>query len=150
MMLQIDEIIKTRFKLNGRIIYSNDPKELLYICFSSISDISFWSADAIKDFINGTFLSIIEYGKEIKKEMVLRNSPVAGDVSKKFTYFHSWCSRSSKRIPSDRDKLVRFVYDMILHCEGHGTLTGFGMSNKHKDKVPGNPERTTICELPIW
>jgi hypothetical protein len=147
-LLILDKTIRTRFVINNEFIYSCDPKEILKETFSSAPDISYWSADAMREFITGTFEMIREYGDQIKQELKDSGSELYGDVSRRYSKFGSWTSKTLKFLPRDREKLIHFIFNTLMVCEGIGLLAGFGMSNKHKDKIPGNPERTTICPLP--
>jgi hypothetical protein len=109
----------------------------------------YWSAEALRGFVTGSFVMINDFGEQVKKELKEVNSSVSGEVNARFTRFRAWTTKSSKFIPKDREKLIKFVYNTIMSCEGKGLLAGFGLSNKHKDTIPGNPEMVTICPLPV-
>jgi hypothetical protein len=68
---------------------------------------------------------------------------------KKFGRFSNWTSKAIKFLPRERERLVSFVYNCVLTCDNMGLLAGFGMSNKHKDKIPGNPEKNSIYTIPV-
>lgn len=148
-MVKLDKVLRTQFLINSEPVYTCDPKEILQEIFLSVPDIVYWSSEAIREFIIGTFEMINEFGMKVKEELKLSNSVVTGEVSKSFSRFSSWTKKTYRFIPKDRDKLILFVYNSIMVCEGKGLLAGFGMSNKHKDSLPGNPEKTTICALPV-
>jgi len=147
-MLRLDRIVLSRFLFNGEPIYSYDPKEILETILISSPNIHFWSYEALKDYIIGTFQMIHEFGKQVKEEIKLSGSSSFGEVSRKFTTFSSWSSKAIRFLPKSRERLIYFVYDIIMSCEGNGLLPGFGMSNKHKDTIPGNPEKVSIYDLP--
>jgi hypothetical protein len=46
----------------------------------------------------------------------------------------------------NKDALIVSLYNTILSYEGTGLLNGFGMSNRHGDKLKGNPEVQTIYQ----
>lgn len=148
-MIKFDKIIRTRFILNDEPIYSHDPKVILQTIFTSVPDIACWSPEALREFIIGTFQMVHDFGVHIKQELKDSASPLAGDVSKKFSRFSSWSTKALKFLPKDRERLIHFVFNIIMSCEGKGLLPGFGMSNKHKDSIPGNPEKKSIYSLPI-
>ena len=148
-MVKLDKVLRTQFLINNEPVYTCDPKEIFQEVFLSVPDILYWSAEAMREFIIGTFEMINEFGVKVKEELKLSNSVVTGEVSKSFSRFSSWTKKTYRFIPKDRDKLILFVYNSIMVCEGKGLLAGFGMSNKHKDSLPGNPEKTTICALPV-
>ena len=147
-MVKLDKVLRTKFLINGEQVYSCDPKEILQEVFLSVPDVLYWSAEAIREFVIGTFEMINEFGVKVKEELKLSNSVVTGEVSKSFSRFSSWTKKTHRFIPKDRDKLILFVYNSIMVCEGKGLLPGFGISNRHGDNLPGNPEKITICPLP--
>ena len=148
-MLKLDKVLRTRFILNGEPIYTSDPKEILQEIFCSVPDILFWSAEALREFVTGTFSMINEFGVQVKQELKENNSTVSGDVSRRFSKFATWTTKSAKFIPRDRDRLINYIFDLILTCEGKGLLPHFGMSNKHGDNLNRNPEKVTYCVLPL-
>jgi hypothetical protein len=148
-LLKLDKVLRTRFILNDEPIYTCEPKEILQAVFGSVPDITFWSSEALREFVIGTFGMINEFGVHVKQELKLINSAVTGDVSRQFSKFSTWTKKAAKFIPRDRDKLINYIYDMILSCEGKGLLPHFGMTNKHQDNLNRNPEKVTICELPL-
>ena len=148
-MLKIDKMILSRFTLNGQTVPSDDPKVILQEIFTTTPNLDCWSPEALREFIVGSFEMVHDFGLQLKKELKESGSSHFGEVSKKFSRYSSWSSKSIKFLPRDRERLIHFIYDIIMTCEGMSLLPGFGMSNKHGDFLPGNPEKKSIYSLPV-
>jgi hypothetical protein len=122
-----------KFYLGDVPIPETNPKKLFAIVLSSISDITFWSTEAIIEFVSGTFECIKDYaverrscldkGKHNSKERTMLTKFIKSDI----------------KIPKNRDKLLVWYYQKILSLEGKGLLVGFGMENSLE-----NPEINSI------
>ena len=67
-MVKLDKVLRTQFLINGEPVYTCDPKEILQEIFLSVPDILYWSADAIREFVIGTFEMINNFGVKVKEE----------------------------------------------------------------------------------
>ncbi len=47
---------------------------------------------------------------------------------------------------NNKDMLINSLYNIVLNYEGLGLLNGFGMSNRHGDRLFGNPETKSLSE----
>ena len=142
--------MKTQFQLNGIRLSSSDPKEILSTCLSFPYTINYWSYDALSQYLKGTIENIQIFCVAKEKEVLELAKKVPNIVGvynpKRYRYFVTWSNKLLRNIPEhdDASLMCRYIYNVILACEGLGLLPGFGMANKHGDKVKGNPENKSI------
>ena len=120
------------WQLNGIPIPPN-PNRILPTVIESISDLRYWSADALKELFLGTLEIGLELAKEEKK---CRKGPQGAQL----TRFINSAPNKIKFLPSEHISLLRVCYSAILASEGLSPLNGFGMGNKWGDSIKGNPE----------
>lgn len=141
--------MKTQFALNGQRLYSSDPKEILATCLTAFN-INYWSYDALSIFLKGTIENLHVYciAKEAEIKEESKRVPNLAIVynPKRYRYFMTWSGKLLRNIPEHNDatNMHRYIYNVVLACEGLGLLPGFGMANKHGDKIKGNPENKSI------
>lgn len=142
--------MKTHFQLNGTRLPSSDPKEILATCLSAFPNINYWSYDALSEFLKGTILNLHVYCIAKEKEVIELSKKVPNIIGvynpKRYRYFITWSNKLLRNIPEhdDAPNMHRYIFNVILACEGLGLLPGYGMANKHGDRVKGNPEVKSI------
>ncbi len=137
------------FELNGQRLYTNDPKELLITCLTSVN-FKWWSYDALAKYLKGTVESLQIFCRaniEENKKQPQDNKPFVIS-QRRYSLFVTWSNKLIKNLPKTQtDHLHQYTYNIILACDGLGLLHGFGLANKHGDKVKGNPELRSIYEI---
>lgn len=142
--------MKTHFQLNGTRLPSSDPKEILATCLSAFPNINYWSYDALFQYLKGTIENLQVYCDAKEKEVLELSKKVPNIIGvynpKRYRYFVTWSNKLLRNIPEydDANLMCRYIYNVILACEGLGLLPGYGMANKHGDRVKGNPEVKSI------
>ena len=134
----------TYFYVNNEKLKENNPKEILLYCFFS-ANLNLWSADALHKFLFGTLRLLLDFCQEKKFE----TSKEDRVVKSRYSRFSSWANKMLKHQNTrfTRETVLKRIYDIILTCEGMHTLSGFAMTNKHKDPIPFNPEFVSIYNL---
>jgi hypothetical protein len=84
--------------------------------------------------------------ESVKKEKVKegRKGSELGQITRmitKLTHYKKFISELN-----NKDTLINSLYNMVLNYEGLGLLNGFGMSNRHGDRLFGNPETKSLSE----
>lgn len=105
------------------------------IIFSSISDLNYWSYEALEESYIGVFAMVVKYCKEKAKICF---------GSKKTKYVRFANKDRNKFSPKSRDKMLSLIYEQILSSENLGRCHGFGFFNKLGDKIRGNAEMTRL------
>jgi hypothetical protein len=124
------------WQINGIPIPPN-PGRVLPTVIEFISDLPYWSEEALKELFLGVLEMAIALAKEEKKCR-------KGAEGAQLTRFINSAPNKIKFIPSQHLSLLRMCYSAILASEGMGTLPGFRMSNKWGDNLTGNPEIESI------
>lgn len=138
----------TIFIVNGVKMFDH-PRQAFAVVMTSIN-LQFWSPEAVSELIEGTILSLREYSYERMYEIKAGSDGFLPKSERRhrlniFSRFLSWSNNVLRELKrKDRDQVKDWAYNLILSSEGMSPLPGFGMTNKHKDYVPGNPEYQSI------
>ena len=119
------------WKIDGMKV-DTTPQTIAGQLLAFVPDLQYRSLDAIRTLFIGLLdisLEMATIEKETKK----------GGERGALTRYVNSVSKQKRNIPTDRIKLLTFLYDHILQSEGLGLLQGFGFENS---KV-GNAERTS-------
>lgn len=112
-----------------------DPMEIISIIFSSISDLNYWSCEALEELYIGVFAMVARYCKEKAKTC----------FGTKKTKYARFANKDRNRfLPKSRGKMLSLIYEQILSSENLGRCHGFGFSNKSGDNMRGNAEMTRL------
>jgi len=132
--------VKENWTLNGKWISPN-PKQLPSIIIEQISDLPYWSKEGLEELHLGLLQLATEMAEAIK----------AGE--KKRRELTSFICRTERKIkimkvkrPATQSTALQRIYDLLLSCEGHSLLPGFGMANRFGDSLSRDPERLSIRE----
>jgi len=123
--------------LNGRWI-PPEPSKLPSIIIEQIPDLQYWSGESLETFHLGLLQLMIDMAKSID------------DEKRRLTFFIRRTERKIKIIerlaksPATQTIALRRIYDLLLWCEGHSPLPGFGMSNRFGNSLFIDPERQSI------
>lgn len=123
--------------INGyHLLPVKDPKVLESLILSCITDLKYWSPDALFELRDGltrdisTFVRIMASEKKGSEKGVL-------------TRFANSLLESLNYTPSP-EKILAYLYERILISDSLGTLRKFGFSNEYGDHVRGNPEKRSV------
>ena len=124
--------------LNG-VPIGDTPREIFPTILSLPSDLQYWGTDALIKFYVGSIEMLFEHTKEVdgkpkKKDLFLsRLNLEITDLLK-----------AHKKGKVTHTGMISRIYNRILMSEKLSPLSGFGISNKFKDKLQGNPEYQSI------
>lgn len=127
--------------INGEPVKVFSEREVIATVFSLlIRHSNFSSMEWLKTNMMEASEMIKEFLSSLKEKRKAegRKSSEVGKLTRlitKFTEFQDHVQRCT-----DRNILLTTLYNMTLSYEGLGLLNGFGMSNRHGDKLLGNPE----------
>lgn len=127
--------------ING-VKVGSSPKEVYIAVLSCVvtPDIKFWSPGGLRRLYVGAVELCIEYCRSCY-------STARGGDKAKITRFIKRAQQAISYIPKERTDLLNKIYNELLTAEGAGLLPRFGITNKFKDTIPGNPEYTSILSL---
>ena len=131
------------WKFNNFPLKEIDPRELTALMLSDREDIKFWSKEALKELYHSTVKTVVELCVEEKKQQ-----GVTKKLKSELTRYINTVKRANKviKLPTDREKLLEFIYKEVLRYEGMGLLPGFKFGRVIDGfGVPeGDPERESI------
>lgn len=97
----------------------------------------FQSGEKIKENIKELLYFILEK-LIISKENEQLNKDILS-LKRKISFF----LKNIDKIES-KENVIKAIYNFLLSLDGLSTLPGFGMTNRFKDKININPEKTSI------
>ena len=122
--------INQLFKMNGTVIEAT-PKSIMSNALSLMShDLKYRSKENLIEIMIGVRDLVIDWLKSIKRS------------TQKYEKEQAYIRRQTMKMT--RSQVVQMAYNEVLQFENLGLLRGFGLSNKFKDNLWGNPEITTI------
>lgn len=128
--------MQTRIKIDGQEPFTDDPRKLLSLALSR-PDLRYWSLESLKELFFGTLDLLKEF-------CYVRQEEVGKHRDALLASFVRRVKRMKEYFPDEQAAAVKYVYNQLLACEGHGLLPGFGMASSSGDKLPGNPEVRSI------
>jgi hypothetical protein len=106
------------------------------------ANLHFWSLDALQKFLAGTLETVSEWCK-----LMLKQDGLLEERRSKYKRFGTWAARTVKNFPQQAEHAVVYIYNVAMAAEGCGLLSGFGMTNSHRDRPRGNPEKQLLHKL---
>jgi len=128
------------WKLNGARI-ENNPRKLPAVVLEMLPDFKFWSVEALQELYYGIMELSLEMAKQERRDR-------KGGERATITRYINQINRSKYKIPSNRGKLLKALYEKILIAKGCGRLHGFGFTTKWGDALKGNSEYEFITIIP--
>lgn len=119
------------WKLNGGYVPA-EPKLLPAAIIEQIPNLQYWSTESL----HNLYVGIIEVS--IEMALQIRENKEPG--YKKMGQFINQYTNKLKFIPTEHEKLIESLYNMVLAGEGLSTLPGFGL----EDSMFANPEKNSI------
>jgi len=110
-------------KIDGRLTSVGSGREAIAACFGSMESLKYWSYAALREMYRGVLEILSDYHVEDYGMM-------SGSEKAAVTRFRSYCANKIKYTPRDRNKLLEFIYEVILECEKMRRLHGFGFGNQ--------------------
>lgn len=121
--------------LNGEEFLS-EPKYFETDVLSMIPDLKYWSQESLLELNKGLAEMAVDFAVELSQTK-------KGEDRAKLLRFVNARLKYLK-IPIQSEYIMSHIYDRILASESCGRLPGFGFTNKHRDKLTGNPERRSV------
>lgn len=142
---------RMKFLVNKREIYCSvdypfcSVSRLLSELFQSTANLELWSEESLQKYAVGSLEFVKEYCVELKKE-------IGGHDHRPITALTTKINRYLRVMPKlNREQLLYTIYNLILSCEGLGTLPHFGMALIDADKKTVrlllNPEKTAMRDF---
>ncbi len=115
--------MKYYFRVNGQTIFINNPSQIMIAIFSSISNLEYWSYEALKDFYSGVVEMVSEYC-----DMKV-NDLNKGESKRGYNSFIKKQAKSLRWMPNTQEGMVKKIYETVLSGEGMGLNRGHGFLN---------------------
>lgn len=126
-----------RAKVNGDVIEDHGDKYLATVLVLYFTrHFPFQSVEKIRENIK-ELLSFIS-----EKLIPSKNKSLNKDIlnlKRKISFF----LKNIDKIET-KENVIKAIYNFLLSLDGLSTLPGFGMTNRFKDKININPEKTSI------
>lgn len=133
--------------INGKKKDVIDEREMISTLFSiPLRHCLYSSLEYLKINITHSIELSCIFLESVKKERTKegKKGSELGQVTRmitKLTHYKKFISELN-----NKDTLINSLYNMVLNYEGLGLLNGFGMSNRHGDRLFGNPETKSLSE----
>lgn len=127
-----------QIKIDGQEQWDYCPRALTAKLLTYPADLHLWSQGALREFLTGTLQMVGEWCR------LMMDQNLPEERQNKYKRFGTWAARTVKNFPKQAEHAVAYIYNVAMAAEGHGLLSGFGMTNAHKDRLSGNPEKQTL------
>jgi len=125
-------------KIDGQDVWDLCPRSLTAKLLTYPANLHLWSLDGLKEFLTGTLQMVGQWC-----QLRIKDKPPEDQLGK-YKRFGPWAARLVKNFPKQQEAAVVYIYNVAMAGENMGLLSGFGMTNAHKDRIHGNPEKQTL------
>lgn len=139
--------MKVSIILNKEELTYFELKDVISTLFSIPMRHPYSSADAMKENFFTSCDLVIEFCEIIRPD---KTDPDSKKLKTVLTRMITKMNRLKEILSdyNDREKIEKFIYDVVLSFDGNGRLAGFMMASKHKDLIKKNPEIHSVSEIP--
>jgi len=121
-----------RIRGYGSDIRLEDPKDISILILQSISNLSLWSYESLRELYVGINYLIHDFCKK-------KRDCCSGSKRAQYTRTMNK-TRNISFIPNTRQAMLYHIYNSLLAAEGYAPLRGYGFTNRFGDGLKGNPE----------
>lgn len=133
-------------KVNDKHFKLNDVRDVISFVFSiPLKHSTYPPIDVMKENLKEAVDIVCEFLAFVKQDRAAagKKGGELGSITRLITRLNEF--KDYIEDATSIDRLNVQAYNLVMSYEGCGLLNGFGMSNRHGDKILGNPETQSIC-----